>query len=303
MGEHVIETQGLTVYYGTHRGIHGVDLIVEKGEVFGFLGPNGAGKTTTQRVLLDVIRPTLGRATVFGLDSRRDGKEIRKRIGYLPGELSLYTTLTGRQFLALMASLEDRPVYDSYRDELCERLELDPSRRIKEYSRGNKQKIGVVSAFMSKPDLIILDEPTTGLDPLIQQVVLEFVREARDDGRTVFFSSHILQEVQDVCDRVGIIRGGELVKTERIESLTAQQFKRVRLTLAKTPPADAFVSDGVDEIGRDGNSVTLEIRNDLQPVIERALSFGLVDLETQPVTLEEVFLAFYGRGPNGGNHA
>ena len=303
MGEHVIETQGLTVYYGTHRGIHGVDLIVEKGEVFGFLGPNGAGKTTTQRVLLDVIRPTLGRASVFGMDSRKQGKEIRKRIGYLPGELSLYTMLTGRQFLALMSSLEDRPVYDSYRDELCERLELDTSRKIKEYSRGNKQKIGVVSAFMSKPELIILDEPTTGLDPLIQQVVLELVRETREDGRTVFFSSHILQEVQSVCDRVGIIRNGELIKTERIETLTAQQFKRIRLTLASTPPADAFVTEGVAEVGRDGNTVTLEIQTDLEPVIRKALTFGIADMETQPVTLEEVFLAFYGRGQNGGNHA
>ena len=307
MGEHVIETQGLTVYYGTHRGIHGVDLIVEKGEVFGFLGPNGAGKTTTQRVLLDVIRPTLGRATVFGIDSRRDGKEIRKRIGYLPGELSLYTTLTGTQFLSTMASLEDCPVYDSYRDELCERLDLDTSRRISEYSRGNKQKIGVVAAFMSRPDLVILDEPTTGLDPLMQQVVLELVRETREDGRTVFFSSHILQEVQDVCDRVGIIRNGELIRTERIEDLTAQQFKRIRFTLATIPPNGAFGSDGVREVERDGNVIVLEIRTDLEPVMKKAMTYGLVDLDTQPVTLEEVFLAFYGQhkgnGANGGKHA
>ena len=302
MGEHVIETHGLTVYYGTHRGIHGVDLVVEQGEVFGFLGPNGAGKTTTQRVLLDVIRPTRGRATVFGMDSRKESKEIRKRIGYLPGELSLFDGMTGKQFLSTMASLEERPVYDSYRNELCERLELDPSRKIKEYSRGNKQKIGVVSAFMSRPDLIILDEPTTGLDPLIQQIVMELVRETKADGRTVFFSSHILQEVQAVCDRVGIIRNGELIKTERVETLTTQHFKRVRLTMRDEVPADAFEIEGVSVASRDGRTVVLEIRTQMEPVIRKALELGLEDLETQPVTLEEVFLAFYGRGQNGGNH-
>ena len=241
-------------------------------------------------------------ATVFGMDCRKESKEIRKRIGYLPGELSLFEGMTGRQFLSTMASFEERPVYDSYRNELCERLELDPSRKIKEYSRGNKQKIGVVSAFMSKPDLIILDEPTTGLDPLIQQIVMELVRETKADGRTVFFSSHILQEVQAVCDRVGIIRKGELIKTEKVETLTTQHFKRMRLTMKGRIPEDAFRIDGVTETGRDGRSVVLEVRTQVEPVIRKALSLGLEDLETQPVTLEEVFLAYYGRGQNGGNH-
>jgi ABC-2 type transport system ATP-binding protein len=302
VSEKVIVTTGLTVYYGTHRGIHDVDLEVEKGEVFGFLGPNGAGKTTTQRVLLDVIRPTRGRATVFGMDTRSESKQVRKYVSYLPGELSLYTGLTGRQFLSLMASLEDRPIYDSYRDNLCDRLDLDPSRKIKEYSRGNKQKIGVVAAFMSKAQLVILDEPTIGLDPLIQQVVMELVREARTDGRTVFFSSHILQEVQAVCDRVGIIRDGRLIKTETVEALTRQQFKRVRLVLKSTPPPEAFHLDGVREAARDGNTVVLEISSELEPVLQKAMSFGIEDLATQPVTLEEAFLAFYGRGQNGGNN-
>ena len=303
MADHVIETSGLTVYYGRHRGIRNVDLRVERGEVFGFLGPNGAGKTTTQRVLLDVIRPTRGAATVFGLDSRKDGVEIRKRVGYLPGELSLYANMTGIRFLSVMASLEKRAVDPAFRDQLCERLDLDPSRKIKQYSRGNKQKIGVVAAFMAKPDLIVLDEPTTGLDPLIQQIVMELVREVRADGRTVFFSSHILAEVQAVCDRVGIIREGELVRTESVESLTTQHFKRVRFRLRAVPPPDAFAQDGVTEIGRDDRSVTLEVRSDLEQVVKKALSFGLEDFETQPVTLEEVFLAFYGKRENGGNHA
>jgi ABC-2 type transport system ATP-binding protein len=302
VADHVIETRDLTVYYGRHRGIKSVSLVVEKGEVFGFLGPNGAGKTTTQRVLLDVIRPTSGHASVFGLDCRKDGVEIRKRIGYLPGELSLYTNMTGNGFLSMMGSLEKRKVDATYRDQLCERLDLDPSRRIKEYSRGNKQKIGVVAAFMSKPDLIVLDEPTTGLDPLIQQIVMEIVREVKSDGRTVFFSSHILQEVQAVCDRVGIIGDGELIQTERVETLTKQRYKRLRLVFRSQPPPDAFAIDGVTETGRDGAAIRLEIRSGLEEVMKRAVSFGIEDLETEPVTLEEVFLAFYGKKVNGGSH-
>jgi ABC-2 type transport system ATP-binding protein len=210
MSQKIIETQDLTVYYGKHRGIVDVDLSVEKGEVFGFLGPNGAGKTTTQRVLIDVIRPTKGRATIFGLDCRKQGVSIRKRVGYLPGELSLYPNMRGRDFLHMLASLQEKKVERSYRQQLYERLNFDPTRKMKQYSHGNKQKIGIVAAFMGKPDLLILDEPTTGLDPLVQQIVMELVKEAKDDGRTVFFSSHILPEVQAVCDRVGIIREGQL---------------------------------------------------------------------------------------------
>ena len=295
-----IETHDLTVYYGKHRGIIDVNLDVGRGEVFGFLGPNGAGKTTTRRVLLDVIRPTQGSAEVFGFDCRKEGAEVRERIGYLPGELSLYANMTGARFLDLFESIRRYRSERSYRAELVERLELDTSRKIKEYSRGNKQKIGVVAAFMGKPDLLILDEPTTGLDPLVQQTVLELVREVRDEGRTVFFSSHILQEVEAVCDRVGIIRQGRLVKTERVETLTKQQFRRIHLTLRKTPPENAFAADGVTETGREGTTVMLEVREGLDRVIQAAVPFGIVDIETPPVTLEEIFLAFYGH--NGGDH-
>lgn len=298
----IIETQDLTVYYGKHLGIKNVDLAVEKGEVFGFLGPNGAGKTTTQRVLLDVIRPTSGHAKIFGLDCQTDGVAIRKRIGYLPGELSLYPNMKGRDFLHMLASLQENKVEQSYRRELYERLNLDPTRKMKEYSRGNKQKIGIVAAFMGKPDLLVLDEPTGGLDPLIQQIVMELVREARDDGRTVFFSSHILPEVQAVCDRVGIIREGELIKTERVETLTKQQFKRLHLNLRETPPVDAFAFEGVTETGREGSMVMMEIRGNLNKVLEAAVSYGVEDIETPPVTLEEIFLAFYDRQNHGNNH-
>jgi ABC-2 type transport system ATP-binding protein len=299
----IVETQGLTVYYGKHRGIIDVDLTIEEGEVFGFLGPNGAGKTTTQRVLMDVIRPIKGRATIFGLDCQRDGVAIRKRIGYLPGELSLYPSMRGRNFLHMIGSLQEKKVEPSYRQQLYERLNLDPSRKMKEYSHGNKQKIGVVAAFMGKPDLLVLDEPTIGLDPLIQQVVMELVHEASEEGRTVFFSSHILPEVQAVCDRVGIIREGRLVKTERIETLTKRQFKRLHLSFRQLPPADAFAMQGVSETGRDGQTVMLEIREGIQQVLEKAVPYGIEDIETPPVTLEEIFMAFYDRQNQGGSRA
>ena len=303
MSDAIVETQGLTVYYGKHRGIVDVDLSVEQGEVFGFLGPNGAGKTTTQRVLMDVIRPTAGSATVFGKDSQKEGVSIRKRIGYLPGELSLYPNMTGRNFLRMIGSLQEKVIEPEYRQELYQRLDLDANRKMKEYSQGNKQKIGIVAAFMGKPDLLVLDEPTSGLDPLVQQVVMDLVREAKNDGRTVFFSSHILPEVEAVCDRVGIIREGMLVKTERVETLTKRQFKRVHFEFQNLPPADAFAFDGVTETGRDSQTVMLEVRGSFQRVIETAMPYGIDDIDTPPVTLEEIFLEFYDRQNHGGNRA
>lgn len=302
MSEKVIETQGLTVYYGKHRGIVDVDLTVEKGEVFGFLGPNGAGKTTTQRVLVDVIRPTSGTARVFGLDCREDSVAIQERIGYLPGELALYSNMRARAFFEMYEYLRAENGSKGYWRELAGRLDLDTSRKIGEFSRGNKQKVGVVAAFMSRPELLILDEPTSGLDPLVQQTVLEMVREARDDGRTVFFSSHILSEVQAVCDRVGIIREGRLVETERVEDLFARRMKRLSLTFPELPPPGTFALEGVTELDRTGQTITLEVRESLPRVLTTAADCDVSDIETHNVTLEEIFLAYYGKG-NGGNNA
>jgi len=300
--EYAIETRGLSVYYGRHRGILNVDLRVEQGEVFGFLGPNGAGKTTTQRVLMDIIRPTAGEARMLGRDCQKDGVAARDRVGYLPGELSLYDSMKVRRFFKMYASLQKSNTDPGHWRALSERLELDTSRRIGQLSHGNKQKVGVVAAFMNKPDLLILDEPTTGLDPLVQQTVMELVREANRAGATIFFSSHILPEVQAVCDRVGIIRDGQLVATERVEDLTRQQFKRVRFCFATLPPADAFSQDGVTVLAQDGQGVTLEIREHLDKVMETVVQYGITDIETIPVSLEEIFLAYYGKG-NGGRDA
>jgi ABC-2 type transport system ATP-binding protein len=298
----VIETNGLSVFYGRHRGILDVDLRVERGEIFGFLGPNGAGKTTTQRVLMDIIRPTAGEARMFGKDCQKESVAARKQVGYLPGELSLYHSMRVGRFFEMYRSLQESHADPRHWQTLSERLQLDTSRRIGQLSRGNRQKVGVVAAFTNKPDLLILDEPTTGLDPLVQQTVMELVREANQTGATVFFSSHILPEVQAVCDRVGIIREGQLVATERVETLTKQHFKRVRLSFATMPPADTFAVAGVTIMAREGQTVTLEIRQHLDRVMEAAVAFGITDIETIPVSLEEIFLAYYGRG-NGGHNA
>jgi ABC-2 type transport system ATP-binding protein len=302
MPEHIIETKGLSVYYGRQRGIVDVDLRVREGEVFGFLGPNGAGKTTTQRVLLDIIRPTAGEARLFGLDCRKQGVEARRRVGYLPGELALYGNMRANQFFEMYVSLQNGAGDRDYWKTLAERLDLDASRRIRQLSRGNRQKVGVVAAFMGKPDLLILDEPTTGLDPLMQQTVMALVREANAAGATVFFSSHILPEVQAVCDRVGIIREGALVATERVETLMHQQFKRLQMTFAAPLPAGAFDLEGVTGTSQDKRMITLQVQQNLDQVLAAAVSLGITDIETIPVTLEEIFLAFYGKG-NGGYDA
>ncbi|MBD3415280.1 MAG: ATP-binding cassette domain-containing protein [Candidatus Aminicenantes bacterium] len=291
----IIQTRNLSVYYGTHRGIKDINLSVQKGEIFGFLGPNGAGKTTTQRVILDIIHPTKGSAFVFGLDSRKDGIAVRRHISYLPGELSLYPSMRASSFFDLLGSLQNNGLNKSYLRQLLERLELDPNRKIKEHSHGNKQKIGVAAAFMGEKDLIILDEPTIGLDPLAQQTVLELVQEVKEDGRTVFFSSHNLKEVQEVCDRVGIIQNGELIKTEKVETLTKQQFKRLEITFRKEPSPDALAMKGVKEISRDGNQILFEVAEGLDQLMEKAVTYGVIDIENKAVSLEEIFLAFYGR--------
>ena len=213
----IIRTERLTKAYGEHRGIIDVDLEVAENEIFGFLGPNGAGKTTTIRTLLDLIRPTSGRAFVFDVETTVDPVAIHRRIGYIPGEFALYDRLTGGQTIQYFANLRGG-VDAAYQAALVERLDIDPSRKFKELSKGNKQKIGLVIALQHRPELLILDEPTSGLDPLVQQTFYELVREARAEGRSVFLSSHILSEVERTCDRVAIIRDGQLVKVDRTEA-------------------------------------------------------------------------------------
>jgi ABC-2 type transport system ATP-binding protein len=290
----VIHTEQLTKTYGIHRGITEVDLDVESGEIFGFLGPNGAGKTTTMRVLLDLIRPTAGRAEVFGIETTKDPVAIHRRVGYLPGEFDLYDRLTGADTITYFANLRGG-VDGSYVAELVERLDLDPSRRYKEYSKGNKQKVGLVVALQHKPDLLILDEPTAGLDPLIQQTFFEIMREAKAEGRSIFLSSHIIDEVDRTCDRVAIIREGRLVQVDRIETIRQLAFHHVELTFAQPVAPSVFSSiDGVSDVESDGDVLRMRVNGPIGKVVVLAAQRGLVDVVSREPNLEDVFLAQYG---------
>jgi ABC-2 type transport system ATP-binding protein len=291
----VIRTERLTKSYGTHRGIIEVDLEVQAGEIFGFLGPNGAGKTTTIRTLLDLIRPTSGRAFVFDIESSVDPVSIHRRVGYIPGEFSLYDRLTGGQTLEYFGNLRGG-VEPSYRDDLVQRFEIDPSRRFKEYSKGNKQKIGLVVALQHRPDLLMLDEPTSGLDPLVQQSFYALVREARDEGRTVFLSSHILSEVERTCDRVAIIREGRLVKVDRTEALRDLAHHQVELRFADGVPTEAFANlPGVSDVTVEDHTLRLRVAGPITPVVQVAARYELLDFVSREPSLEETFLAQYGQ--------
>ena len=293
----IIRTERLTKSYGAHRGIVDVDLEVEPGEVFGFLGPNGAGKTTTIRAILDLIRPTSGRALVFGIESQVDPVAIHRRVGYIPGEFALYDRLTGGQTLTYFANLRGG-VDPDYQASLIERFDVDPSRRFKEYSKGNKQKIGLVIALQHRPELLILDEPTTGLDPLIQQSFYTLVREAKAEGRTVFLSSHILSEVERTCDRVAIIRDGRLVKIDRIEALRDLAHHQVELRFVDTVPSAAFAAlPGVSDVVVDDHTLRLRVAGPITPVVQTAARYELLDFVSREPTLEETFLAQYGDTP------
>jgi ABC-2 type transport system ATP-binding protein len=293
----VIRTDALTKSYGSHRGIVDVDLEVRAGEIFGFLGPNGAGKTTTIRLLLDLIRPTSGSARVLGLDPTRDAVEIHRRTGYLPGEFGLYDRLTGGQTIEYFANLRGG-VDESYQRGLIERFDLDPSRRFREYSKGNKQKVALVVALQHRPDLLILDEPTSGLDPLVQHSFFGLVREIRDEGRTVFLSSHIISEVERTADRVGIIREGRLVRTDTVEALRDLAFHQVELRFGAAVPLEPFAAiPGVSHLSGDGDTVRMHVAGPVGTVLREAGRFDLLDVTSREPDLEEVFLAEYGRGP------
>ena len=290
-----IHIERLTKSYGGHRGIIDVDLDVEPGEIFGFLGPNGAGKTTTMRVLLDLIRPTSGRAEVFGMETTRDPVAIHRRVGYLPGEFDLYDRLTGADTIAYFANLRGG-VDRAYVAELVTRLDLDPSRRFREYSKGNKQKVGLVVALQHKPDLLILDEPTAGLDPLMQQTFFELIREARAEGRTVFLSSHIIDEVDRTCDRVAIIREGRLVQVDSIEAIRRLAFHHVELTFMAPVSAAAFEAmPNVSQVAVHGLTVSMRVNGPVGAVLVAAAPHGLVDVVSREPNLEDVFLAQYGQ--------
>ncbi len=289
----VIELRGVVKDYGQVRALRGIDLSVEAGQIYGFLGPNGAGKTTTMRILLDLIRPTAGTARVLGLDAQRQSLEVRRRVGYLPGDLRLYEGMRGHDFLDLVDSFRPDKRDPAYRRDLLERLDLDPSLTIRTLSKGNKQKMGLVQALMHRPELLILDEPTSGLDPLVQQEVARLLEEAVADGRSVFFSSHVLSEVERLSHAVAIIRSGSIVAVEDIARLKGRSVHILEVTFAEPPPADLFALPGVRELRRDGNTVHVQSRDSLDAVIKAIGRQQVIDLRTEQPSLEDVFLAYY----------
>jgi ABC-2 type transport system ATP-binding protein len=286
----------LSKSYGDVDAISNVDLEINAGEVFGYLGPNGAGKTTTIRVLLDFIRPTGGGASIFGLDSVESSRDIRGRIGYLPGEMTLYEKLTGRESLTYAASLRGGVDW-RYVDELAERLEADLSRQIRTLSRGNRQKIGLVQAFMNRPELIIMDEPSSGLDPLLQQQFHAMVDEAREEGRTVFISSHILPEVERVCDRVAIIREGRLVTVEDIGVLRERALHRLEFHIAGPVTVEDFAAvSGVRDLTVVNGVLRCNILGSPDALVKAVARFEVTRVVSQEPHLEDVFLSYYGEG-------
>ena len=296
MSEGIIHTEGLTKSYGKNRGVIDVSLDVRPGEVFGFLGPNGAGKTTTIRTLLDFIRPNSGVAKVFGMDAHRQSRDIRRRIGYLPGDLALYENLKGADMLRYMGNLRGGVEWNDVQ-QLAERLHSDLSRPIRTLSQGNRQKIGLIQALMHKPELLILDEPTNGLDPLIQQVFYRLISEVEE--QTVFLSSHNLPEVERVCDRVGIIREGRLIAVEEVSALKSRALRQLEIHFAAPVPESAFANvAGVSDLVVEQNVLRCSVKGTLDAVIKAASKFEVVNVISHEPSLEEIFLAYYNRGEN-----
>ena len=293
----IIEVEGLTKSYGNKRGIIDVSFEVGEGEVFGFLGPNGAGKTTTIRVLMALLRADAGAARIAGLDCWRQSIEVKRLIGYVPGEPSLDPNLTGGQILEYFANLRGG-VDQAYLKRLIERLDLDTSRKFRQYSTGNKRKVVLIQAFMHKPRVLILDEPTNGLDPLNQRVFDGMVMEARDEGRTVLLSSHVLSDVEKTCTRVGIIREGRLVRVGGVAEL--KDIKRYEITISFAHPVavETFARlDGVTDVESlsGGSAVRLAMQGAADAVIKAAAQFPVVSLTSYEPSLEDVFLRFYER--------
>ena len=291
----VIETERLTKRYGPVRGIDELSIEVGQGEVYGFLGPNGAGKTTTIRTLLDLLHPTSGRALLFGLDSHRQSREIRARVGNLPGDFTCDSRITGREFLEFCAEARGLGGLGSG-SSLTQRFEADLDRPSGELSRGNRQKIGLIQALFHDPELLMLDEPTTGLDPLMQEEFLEVISEYRDRGGTVFLSSHDLDEVERACDRVAIIREGRLAAVEKVADLRGRSYHHVSIEFDSPVDGQEFGRiPGVSQLQVDGSRVSFKASGALDPVVKGAARHTVLDMELTEPTLEEVFLTFYAQ--------
>jgi len=297
--ETAIRFEGLSKKFGSLTALAPLDLEVTRGEVMGYLGPNGAGKTTTIRLLLGLINPTSGSAHVFGMDSQRQKVEMHKRIAYVPGEAMLWPALTGEETLHLLGKIHGALDPD-YRDELVERFKFDPTRKVRTYSKGNRQKIGIMAAFMTRADLLVLDEPTSGLDPLMEQAFRQCVDEAKERGQTVFLSSHVLTEVEALCDRLAILRRGKLVELGTLAEMRHLSAVTVEATFDGAPP-DVSRIEGITDVRVAGHQLTCQVRGEIAPLLSVLSAEHPKTLISREPSLEELFLTLYGeeneRGP------
>ncbi len=296
MTEPAIRTDRLTKRFGHVTALDALDLDVAAGEVFGFLGPNGAGKSTTLKLLLGLIRPSAGRAMIHGIDVTRT-REVHRLLAYVPGDVSLWPRLTGHECLALFGRLQGG-VDETYRDELVERFELDLTKRARAYSKGNRQKVALVAAFARRPDVLLLDEPTSGLDPLMEQQFRRCIHDATERGQTVFLSSHILSEVEELCARVGILRDGRLVEVANVETLRQMHSSELEIDFHGEPPDLAHV-DGVDTCRRTPNGLRLQLSGSPGPLLAAIDTSTVRAIRSAEASLEEIFLTYYGEGDDG----
>ncbi|MGD0875004.1 MAG: ABC transporter ATP-binding protein [Acidimicrobiales bacterium] len=292
MGAKAISTEGLSKRYGNVHALESLDLEVAEGEVVGYLGPNGAGKTTTIRLLLGLIRPTAGRAEIFGLDCQHQVVKVHRHLAYVPGETSLWPSLTGTETLHLLGRVQGR-VDEAYTQELIRRFDLDVSKKVRAYSKGNRQKLILVAALMTRPDLLVLDEPTSGLDPLMEQAFRHCVHEARERGQTIFLSSHILSEVEALCDRIGILREGVLVEMGTLQEMRHLSAFTVEATF-DGPVPDLSRVPGVSSVEVVGHLVRCQVRGTVEPLLQVLAASGVQQLLSREPSLEELFLAQYG---------
>jgi ABC-2 type transport system ATP-binding protein len=293
-GQPAIVTRQLTKHYVDVHAVADLDLEVRAGEVFGFLGPNGAGKTTTIRMLLDEIRPTNGGASILGFDAHADSVEIRRHIGYIPGDLAMYPNLTGKDTLTYFGNLRGGVDWQHV-DALAERLEADLSKKVGDLSTGNRQKVGIIQAFMNRPEVLIMDEPSSGLDPLVQRTFQDMMKEVTADGASVFLSSHTLSEVQRAADRVGIIRSGHLIAVEGVQELRSKAIRQVELSFDEPVEAGVFASvSGVRDVDVRNHHVTLSFEGHMDELLAAATArYHLRDISSQEADLEEIFLTYY----------
>jgi ABC-2 type transport system ATP-binding protein len=287
-----IEIKGLKKYFGKTKAVDGVTFEVKKGEVFGFLGPNGAGKTTTIRCLMDFLRPTEGEITILGKDSKKDSVELKSKIGYLSGNVKLNNNWTGREHVKFVESIRGK---SGNVTELCGKFDLDLSKKFKQLSSGNKQKLGLVLALMSDPEILIMDEPTVGLDPLLQNTIYEILLDMKDRGKTIFVSSHNLAEVERLCDRVGIIKNGKMVEVETLKGLEGKKLHKVEVRFNEKVKKSDFNFDGVEKIEEIADGLILTVGGDMNRIVKKLSSYKIADLTISHATLEEVFLKFYER--------